>query len=356
MLLRCCNVTEEVGDVAPVWRRLAKCQKSEQHTLLTQELQKVCVSRGLSTQLYAPIVTMTLKQMIVGLQFPRYSPDDLGTGCQPFLVLYARNAHHLQVTSASAVADQLAQGDQNATLADIRSIREGEKLKFPLNLTGVCVTLYTYAVLCQTLFQGTGDKHPFVETLWKVAAGLKDIEPSVTDKYNEIAGPHNLKSLYYSPIVRAVQIWSHEYLHRVATTNEENSIAGVPVPTFDHMLIDLTRGTFHNSTNWIDLPAEYLRAASTTTRTPMSVVASPGTASTAPSTTGGPSISGGRSTVSSLTGGTTPVKTRISVSRVNSVCWNLSLALSFNSESSIEHLFSPDESFKSRMMSSRCAT
>ena len=88
VLLRFCNVAH-VDDVAPVWKRLANCHKSEQHTLLTQELQKVCVARGLSTQLYVPVVTTTLKQMIVGFQFPGHSADDLGTGCQPFLVAYA---------------------------------------------------------------------------------------------------------------------------------------------------------------------------------------------------------------------------------------------------------------------------
>lgn len=40
-LLRFCNVAE-TWLMAPVWHRLANCHKSEQHTVLTQELQKVC--------------------------------------------------------------------------------------------------------------------------------------------------------------------------------------------------------------------------------------------------------------------------------------------------------------------------
>ena len=48
ILLRFCNVSKP-GSVAPVWLRLANCHKKEQHTVLTQELQKVCISRGLST-------------------------------------------------------------------------------------------------------------------------------------------------------------------------------------------------------------------------------------------------------------------------------------------------------------------
>lgn len=300
VLLRFCNVAN-ADDVAPVWKRLANCHKSEQHTLLTQELQKVCVARGLSTQLYVPVVTTTLKQMIVGFQFPGHSADDLETGCQPFLVAYAGKAHHLQATSASAIADQLAQGDQSATLADIRTIREGEKIKFPLNASEVCVTLFRYAVLCQTLFQGAGGpRHPFVETLWKVATGLKDIEPFVTDKYNELADVHNLTSVYYARIVRAVQVCSHEYLHRVATSDTD-TIDGIEVPKFDALLVDLTRGTFQNSTNWMDIPAAYMAPAAAMSRSPSSLAA-PGGASTAPSTRSSQS-----SAVSTLTGATAAV-------------------------------------------------
>lgn len=301
VLLRFCNVSS-ADDVAPVWQRLANCHKSEQHTLLTQELQKVCVARGLSTQLYVPVVTTALKQMVVGFQFAGYSVDDLSTGCQPFMVAYAGKAHHHQVTSASAVAAQLAQGDQSASLADIRTIREGEKLKFPLNATEVCITLYRYAVLCQMLFQGAGERHPFVESLWKVASGLKDVEPFVTDKYNELASVHRITSIYYARIVRAVQVLSQEYLMRVATNGEDN-IEGVAVPSFDNMLLDLTRGTFQNSTNWIDLPMEYMEPGTTSRAHPYSVAT---TASTGPSTRSVQSAA-----VSTLTGDTAPANVRI---------------------------------------------
>ena len=67
-LLQFCNAST-VDAVAPVWARLANSHKSEQHTVLTQEFHKVCMSRGLSTDLYAPVITATLKQMVTGLQF-----------------------------------------------------------------------------------------------------------------------------------------------------------------------------------------------------------------------------------------------------------------------------------------------
>jgi hypothetical protein len=74
LLLRHCNVTD-VDSVAPVWKRLANGHKRERQTLLMQELQKVCGTKGLSTALYVPVVTTTLKQMITGLQFAGRSAD-----------------------------------------------------------------------------------------------------------------------------------------------------------------------------------------------------------------------------------------------------------------------------------------
>ena len=73
------------------------------------------------------------------------------------------------------MANQLSQGEQNASLADIRTITE------------VCITLFRYAVLCQSLFQGVGPPHPFVEALWGTAVGLQNITPFVTDRYQELA-------------------------------------------------------------------------------------------------------------------------------------------------------------------------
>lgn len=67
-LLRFCDVAS-TESVAPLWTRLENCKKGEQHVVLTQELHKVCMSRGLSTEIYAPIVTTTLKQMVLSFNF-----------------------------------------------------------------------------------------------------------------------------------------------------------------------------------------------------------------------------------------------------------------------------------------------
>ena len=55
-LLHFCNVTS-ADEVAPLWSRLANCGKGEQHVVFTQELQRVCMCRGLSTDIYVRVVT-----------------------------------------------------------------------------------------------------------------------------------------------------------------------------------------------------------------------------------------------------------------------------------------------------------
>jgi hypothetical protein len=257
-LLKYCNaVTAEA--VAPVWIRLANCHKSEQHTVLTQELQKVCLARGLLPDLYSPIITTTLKQMVVGLQFPGHGADDLASGCQPFMVAYSGTEHHYLAVAAASVGNQLAQGEQNPSLADYRTIRDGEKVKFPRDVSDVCITFTRYAVLFQCLFQGTANAdHPFVAAIWATATNLQNIAPYVTEQYNINARQYPwIVGVYHAKIVRAVQLAVHDYLSQVATSLGPG-VAGIELPSFSAMMKDLRQGTFHQSTNWVGIPEAYL--------------------------------------------------------------------------------------------------
>ena len=255
-LLRYCNVATPDG-VAPVWSRLANSHKSEQHVVLTQELQKVCRARGVSGELYAPVITTTLKQMVMGFQFSGHGVDDLTSGCQPFLVSYAGSAHHYVSVAAADVGNQLSQGDQNASLSDYRTIRDKEKLKFPRDLTEVCITLTRFAVLCQCLFQGDGTLHPFVEAMWTMVAGFQNGARFITERFHSLSRYPGVAVLYHARIIRAIQLSVHDYMQMVAS-NVAEGITGVDIPSFATMLQELRRGTFHNSTNWVEIPETYL--------------------------------------------------------------------------------------------------
>lgn len=184
-LLRFCNVTSPT-DVAPVWARLANCGKSEQHTIITQDMQRMCMARGLATNLYTPIVTTGLKQMITGFMFVGHGVDDLSSGCQPFQVAYSGSTNHMQALAAASIGHQLAQGDNQATLTDYCAPREKEKVKFPRDTMEVAFSLSRFVVLCQTLFQDTGPPNPLVETLWGLAASMQNAAPFVTERYQQM--------------------------------------------------------------------------------------------------------------------------------------------------------------------------
>lgn len=264
------------------------------------------MERGLSIEIYTPVVTTALKQMVVGFQFPGHGADDLSLGCQPFLVSFSGGQHQSQALAAASLANQLAQGEQSASLTDCRSIRDSEKIKFPQSVEQVCISLMRYAVLCQALFQGVGPKHPFVEALWATAVGLQNLTPFVTERYQNLARVNQFTPMYFAPILRAVQLGAHDYLQSVAI-NVADSIDGVDVPSFVGMLQDLKRGTFRISTNWVPIPEDYLDP-------PISWNTSD-SSSRAPSlatTSGNPSSS--RSAVSALTSDTTA---RTTVARVS---------------------------------------
>ena len=301
-LLRFCNAATSDG-VAPVWVRLANCHKSEQQTVLTQEFQKVCMARGVATDLYTPVITTLLKPMITGFQFAGNGMDDLAAGCQPFLVSYAGSTDYYAALATASVGHQLSQGEQNASLSDYRTIREQEKVKFPGNFLEVYITLTRFAVLCQCLFQGAGAKHPFVEAMWATAVSVQNITPFATDRYNQLSRHSAIAVTYHARIVRAIQVSVQEYWQQVAT-NVADGITGIEVPNFQALLQELRRGTFHLSTNWLDIPETYLDPVATTTsmRGAAITIATPSVAATTVS-----GVTGSGSGVSSITNATTPV-------------------------------------------------
>lgn len=273
-LVRFCNVTHP-AEVAPIWSRLANCTKGEQATIITQEFHRVCMARGLDTSLYTPIVTTGVRQMIMGFHFVGYGVDDLSSGCQPFQVAYAGSTHHMESVAAATLSNQLTQGEHQVSLTDYRSLRDQEKVKFPRDITEVCVTLSRYAVLCQALFQGTGAPNPLVEALWNLTAALNNAAPFIADRIQQVARAPLTTRVYYPTMVRSVQVSVHKYLQGVEI-NIADSHEGVERPELRTLVTDLRRGTFHHSSNWVPLPEAYLetpaRAASAGTRVAPSVV------------------------------------------------------------------------------------
>lgn len=295
-LLRYSRV-EDADHLAPVWRRLANAAKAEQQTVLSQEFTNVCLARGLAPELYAPVVSTSIKQMVAGFAFAGTGPNDLAGGCSPFLVTYTGARALQEAQEVASTTQQLEQGSQNATLADIKSIKERERIRFPRDLHHVGITLQRYAVLLQCLFQGMGAPHPLVRSVWALADDFATKLPFLLDAHQNLSREHPDAYIQLPVrILRYVQVVVIEYLQRIATAAA--GFAEVDnAPRFSDLVQDLQWGTFHVSRTWIALPPHYALLAFP----PSSSVTSGGRRQGGSDTTGTTSGSSGSSSVSALT-------------------------------------------------------
>jgi hypothetical protein len=255
-LLRFCNVTSAEA-IAPLWRRLANCLERKQHTIIMQEFQRICSARVLSKEFYVLVVTSSLKQMIVGLQFVGHGMDDLGSRCQPFMVVFSGSTNHRKALEAANVDYQLAQGEHSASLADYVTLRAGEKMIFPRDITELGITIGNYAVLCQALFHEEGPDNPLVNLMWKLFVEVQNSAPSIADKFpQQVAHLPTISNVLHTYILRAIQVHVHDYLHAVSVNVADNHTS-IDKPEFRGMVADLKHGTFPNSSNWVPIPVEY---------------------------------------------------------------------------------------------------
>ena len=143
----------------------------------------------MATDIYWPVVTFELKQLVTGLGFVGHGQDDITSGCQPFLVAYNGPEDHYRAMEQATLAEQLDQGTTNASLADIREIREKERIKMPQDLNQGSYMLRRYhAILMHTLFQGPGATNPLVECVWLLANTFNDRLPGYLDEHHKLRG------------------------------------------------------------------------------------------------------------------------------------------------------------------------
>lgn len=150
------------------------------------------------------------------------------------------------------VANQLDQGMANASLADIREIRDKEKVKLPRDLNQVSYyTLQRYAVLAHTLFQGPGTSNPFVASMWTLANTFNE-RLSLYLGHHQVLRGMPWYEVYPAHVVQHVQINVYKYLQALQVSD---GTTGVALPSFQGLHQSLQRGSFHMSSDWLPLPS-----------------------------------------------------------------------------------------------------
>ena len=90
--------------------------------------------------------------------------------------------------------------------------------------------------------------------MWSTSVGLTNVAPLLTERVNALSRDPAMLTNYYAQIVRAVQVAVHDYMQGVAT-NIAHGVVGIEIPNFASLIQDLKRGTIHNSTSWMEIPA-----------------------------------------------------------------------------------------------------
>ena len=100
--------------------------------------------------------------------------------------------------------------------------------------------------------------NPVVEALWSLYSTMQTASPFITDRYLQGAALNpSIAHVYFSSIVRAVQVAMHEYFVGV-DTNIAAGYVGIDLPDLRTLVIELKRGTFQYSSHWVPLPEEYV--------------------------------------------------------------------------------------------------
>jgi hypothetical protein len=162
----------------------------------------------------------------------------------------------LEAQEAAVLGQQLELGSHNVSLADVRTLKDKEKVRFPMDVYRVGISLIRYAVLLQVLLQGAGPPHPYVQAMWDLATKFHQRQPFIVERYMETLrlGPYHT---YPARILRYVQVQGQEYFQAIAAATVGFAAVDT-VPNFTALLLHLQHGTFQNSSEWYPIPAAYL--------------------------------------------------------------------------------------------------
>ena len=180
----------------------------------------------------------------------------------------------------------MEQGTANASRANIRNIRENEKVKLPHDLNQVSLTLRRFAILVHTLFQGPGAANPFIKCIWpnyhgqhqmltgtpwsevypthvlrqvqinvyKCLQALQGIWPNYHGQHQMLTGTP-WSEVYPTHVLRQVQINVYKCLQALQVGARATGEDMPELPNIQELHRDLQRGCFHMSASWLPLPA-----------------------------------------------------------------------------------------------------
>lgn len=253
LLCQLCQVTEP-AELPRLYRVVANSNKRTLRVNIQQHLHGIASSLRLGQ--YVPIVTPDLASRINSASFEHFDINDLEDGVQPFLTPAWTSQQKQDLEKNNSAHDTLQEG-ASASLDDLFTLRQFNKINPPISLLQTQHCLYSFRILLEAIL-GPAHKHCLAlnDFIYEFVQALPELES------------HSLRKSYFCiRLVRYIQIRFSTWINL-----QWNSPAEIPVPQYDTVLMQIR----YQETAWEPLiPRRYLPAAAPRPATPSAAGGAP---------------------------------------------------------------------------------
>jgi hypothetical protein len=268
-LLRIAQVAT-AADLPQLWQDLARATKKAHQRNIIQMAMDEALNQVSPGGGRAYIVTPSVANKIVGLEYRMANPDALTTGLQPFILTQTSSGAREAAQSRVSIYDTVMGGGASASVSDAESLVSNDPAVLPRTFLQARASLTVFeAFLLATL----GEEHTWTRALHRFLLRMNSREMELEEL--QTRDPH-YRNLVPTLVVRWIQLRWDDWLQ-----TQWYGLVDQPAPELTSLFSDIRIGTAWEPT----IPAQYLRL-----QQPPSVATVSPAAPIATSSTSGPQL------------------------------------------------------------------
>jgi hypothetical protein len=231
------------ADLPQMWHDLASATKKAQQRNIIQMAMDEALNRVAPGGGWPYIVTPSLAEKVVGLQYRMSNPDNLSTGIQPF-ILVQTSAGDRQAAETLVHMYDTVMGGTSATVTDAQALVSNDPAILPRTLLQARASLQVFqALLLMTL----GEDHTWTLALQRFVLRFNAREIELEQLQTRDAQYRNLVPAL---LVRWVQLRWNDWLQ-----TQWYGMVDTPAPDLQTLFSEIRLGTSWEPT----IPSQYLR-------------------------------------------------------------------------------------------------
>jgi hypothetical protein len=242
ILLRVAQVGT-AAELPRMWHDLASATKKAQQRNIIQMAMDEALNRVAPGGGWPYIVSPSLAEKVVGLQYRMSNPDNLSTGIQPF-ILVQTSASERQAAETLVHVYDTVMGGASATVTDAQALVSNDTAIIPKTLMQARSALQVFQAL---LFMTLGEEHTWTQAIQRFVLRFNAREIELEQLQTRDAQYRNLVPAL---LVRWVQLRWNDWLQTQWYGMVDN-----PAPDLQTLFFEIRVGTAWEPT----IPPQYLR-------------------------------------------------------------------------------------------------